>query len=112
MTHVHQLRHSAGSSGLPALQPNLSLVRSSDSATRGGLAVAGKRGQGKTTRKRRNLGRIRTQRAGASAVVQGSASVCADWPGREYGIREPHPQETALTWDEVFVFLRLGSKND
>lgn len=29
-----------------------------------------------------------------------------DWPGRQYGIREPLPTETPLSWPEVLIALR------
>ena len=41
----------------------------------------------------------------------GSTQGSHDWPGREYGIRAPHPEETALSWAEVFVFLEIGAMN-
>lgn len=30
------------------------------------------------------------------------------WPGREYGVRRPHPTETALSWGEVMFAVREG----
>ena len=40
-----------------------------------------------------------------------SLETAYDWPGREYGIRKPYPAETALSWPEVFVFLKNGAMN-
>ena len=33
----------------------------------------------------------------------------SDWPGRDYGIRKPHQDETALSWAEVIHALRVGA---
>ena len=62
---------------------------------------------------------------GAQALCMGSSTIAGrslprhissietayEWPGREYGIRQPHPHETPLSWPEVFVFLKNGAIN-
>ena len=36
----------------------------------------------------------------------GRAQGSHDWPGREFGIRKPYPNEVALSWDEVHHALK------
>jgi len=35
-----------------------------------------------------------------------SARQVTTWPGRDFGVRQPYPGETPLSWEEVWLVLR------
>lgn len=45
---------------------------------------------------------------GAVEGYGASAQSRNDWPGKRMNVREPHPGETALSWDEVYHGLQKG----
>lgn len=97
------------SAGLPRLQPILpvlpALWGAIDSAT-GYLVNYGFRVQHQAQSGVIGLGGMGTQRGGNQAAGERPVS---DWPGRDYGIRKPHQDETALSWAEVIHALRVGA---
>lgn len=110
--NVHTMRPSPRFPRLHAALPDVSVVRRpSDSAAREDADPA----VGMHQAQAGNAGRVDgvgPQRSGiTSAGKRKSTRARTDWPGREYGIRAPHPSETALSWSEVFVFLEIGATN-
>lgn len=47
-------------------------------------------------------------RAAPAGQAAAGAVPAADWPGRLYGVRQPEPQETPLSWAEVHFARRWG----
>jgi len=57
------------------------------------------------------------QACGVGAAIEDEAGndACCDsalsgspWPGRDFGVREPYPGETALSWSEVHFAHERG----
>lgn len=52
---------------------------------------------------------------GAAITAEAGNDACCDralsgrsWPGRDFGVREPYPGETALSWSEVHFAHERG----
>lgn len=108
--NVQHLRQSPRFPRLHAVLPVMSVVRGkADSTTWEDADI----GVGQRAAQARDIERVDGIWASGGGFAQTGErkddAVCADWPGREYGIRAPHPQEKALSWAEVHTFLRIGA---
>lgn len=110
--NVRTMQQRPGVPSLPIALPIMPLVRSQgDTAawSNANHAIGVHSAQARNACRMDGLG---SQRGRFAQFSQGkNATSCADWPGSEYGIRQPHPHETPLSWPEVFVFLKNGAIN-
>lgn len=111
MTHVRLLQHCPGLPGVPNIQPRLYLVRSPGDLVLGDAADRSNRMHQAQARKPCNVAKARPQRVRDSSTGFNGGGYSADWPGREFGVRSPTPDETPLSWSEVNVFLHIGALN-
>lgn len=45
---------------------------------------------------------------GPRAAGNCATTTCSTWPGAEFGVRPPDPEETPLSWDEVHHGRKAG----
>lgn len=108
MSHVQQLRHSQNVAGIPTFQPGLSLVRSADHPTDANSFARPDRVLSEANTRVGDMGVLWPQRKRNQNVGERTDGARTDWPGKELGIRQPNPTETALSWEEVNHWFATG----
>lgn len=109
MNDLRKLRDSTDILRLPTVQPGLPVLRRSADKAAWTTADWSDRMHGTQAQRAGDMDAARAPGSGFTQSGKRPDTACADWPGRDVGIRQPHPGETAPSWQEVNHFLRTGA---